>query len=687
MKKIQHIVTAVFLFLLTLTEAQAFDIQDIISPLPGTYANLQPLVLHAEEGEELYYSLSSSDPMESGFSYDGPVVINQLGEVFLKIACVTSEGREDFTVRYSVEPAAFSTTDSAAAAFVQDISAASIIDYYSGSEFQVPDGFSLYLNGSRNRCPLKTLVLPETNNLERYISVRVTEGTFVWQFVMRLLPKERYSSFEKQELPFELKDWTTFTFTDRNYIWQIDDEYWSGDEESRELDRSVPHTVRWQEVAYQRGNPVYEFLLPPAPQFKASESGDGSVTYRTTVSGYSFAQDGSPLSDHLTAYAFEGEELNESFTVSVWYKGVFQGKSSLAFFIDRNPPEAPVITSSASSAFARSEVKVSVEAEKNAVLYCRVSSPVVSDTGFSSGTAPLTQDLTFTDFNPEGLTLKSVDQKATFYRIIAWAVDGQDNKSPETVFDVTVDQFNYYLDAGSLSDVHDGSYSHPFNDIVQALNFLSDVPESCLHVTGNFVVSQPLVIKSSVSMDSLFSQITFTEGAGIIIDGGTLKARNIFFARELYDEGSRPLITCTGGSLFLDGCELSGSYVKGGILAKCSSSELSVVNTGFTVQSSSYALCLSASDCNASVKASRFTSVSSGAVGLSFDGGFLDIRESSVYVLGTLGRCIELLSSRASIKDNVLSLEMNSEAKGSSWLFADKSSVVTENSGNTVTGK
>ena len=51
--------------------------QRIISPVPGTWANKQCLVLNTTDGSECFYSYSGTDPLTSGFAYDGPVLIDK----------------------------------------------------------------------------------------------------------------------------------------------------------------------------------------------------------------------------------------------------------------------------------------------------------------------------------------------------------------------------------------------------------------------------------------------------------------------------------------------------------------------------------------------------------------------------------------------------------------------------------
>ena len=64
--------------------------QRIISPVDGDFANKQFLAIELNPGEEAFYSFSSSgeasNPLEYGFAYDSPVLIDLSGKIDLKIA-------------------------------------------------------------------------------------------------------------------------------------------------------------------------------------------------------------------------------------------------------------------------------------------------------------------------------------------------------------------------------------------------------------------------------------------------------------------------------------------------------------------------------------------------------------------------------------------------------------------------
>ncbi|MCR5606797.1 MAG: chitobiase/beta-hexosaminidase C-terminal domain-containing protein [Treponema sp.] len=80
---------------------------DIISPVPGTWNNKQPLVISIANYHpdiEIYYTTSGADPYQSGFAYDGPVLLEESGPVNLKIAAIDNSGkRQDFQINYRVQ--------------------------------------------------------------------------------------------------------------------------------------------------------------------------------------------------------------------------------------------------------------------------------------------------------------------------------------------------------------------------------------------------------------------------------------------------------------------------------------------------------------------------------------------------------------------------------------------------------
>ena len=109
---------SLFIFSFALFSASAFSEKDIISPSAGTWCNQQALVLAPSDASEVYYSFTGCDPFESGFAYDGPVLLDVEGDVTLKIAKVISRTKKEYVeVKYKVN-----CDDSAAASYGSFIS-------------------------------------------------------------------------------------------------------------------------------------------------------------------------------------------------------------------------------------------------------------------------------------------------------------------------------------------------------------------------------------------------------------------------------------------------------------------------------------------------------------------------------------------------------------------------------------
>ena len=81
----------------------AFAQLKVISPIEGTFANRQMLVLETDGSGDCYYSLNGADPEAFGFAYDGPVLIDLDGPVEIRIA-KTGKRKEEITVKYTVIP-------------------------------------------------------------------------------------------------------------------------------------------------------------------------------------------------------------------------------------------------------------------------------------------------------------------------------------------------------------------------------------------------------------------------------------------------------------------------------------------------------------------------------------------------------------------------------------------------------
>ena len=92
-RNIYKILTFFVIFLWSIGNVFAKDSSlQVLSPVEGVWANKQALILDVPEGVEVYYSFTGSDPLDFGFAYDGPVVLNATGSVPLRLAAVYQDG-------------------------------------------------------------------------------------------------------------------------------------------------------------------------------------------------------------------------------------------------------------------------------------------------------------------------------------------------------------------------------------------------------------------------------------------------------------------------------------------------------------------------------------------------------------------------------------------------------------------
>lgn len=691
MKKISGVLKYL-LFSLCISSAGAFSSEDILSPVAGQWVNVQPLVLNTSDESEVYYSLSGSDPLVSGFSYDGPVVIDETGDVKVRIAVISKSGmRSDFTVMYTVRPSAFSTADSDTALLIQNINSNPILKYTPSGEFYIPEDFQFALNNSSVFEKGRNLMINKVSVLEHYAACTLKKDNLSWHFVIKVAETPSAEKLVSRSVPFTIDNWTDFTYTGENLIYQIDDEYWTASRELTVLDRTKPHVIRWQSIAYEEGNPVSEYVLPAMPVFSAAASEDGSLEFKCSDSSYRFTVNSDSLYSSVTADTFEGNTLSRRAVFKVYCSNVYQGTARFDFFVDRQKPVQPVFESTTQDGFARSEVKVKIRCdEEDAAVYYSVSHPVESASAFEESALPeLSNVVDFRVYDGSEIFLKSPSENASYFKIWAYSLDRSGNRSPVAEYDVIIDLYNYYLNPSSKShsSVHDGSWSSPFRTFEEALSVINSQKSTRLHVTGDIEIKEPL---SVIENDCVFmcreARFVFAPQAALQINGASVDVSNCIIERtdDSSRDGERPFITVEKGKLSFDNVEIVGIYIGDGILINSFDSEINVLRSGLTVQSQSYACALSASESCIRIQDSRITSSAPNCVNVTMHGGSAEILSDMFYLIGRVGHCLELAGTSAGISSNTFSLQLDSKKSKDSWLWQDINADIKFKSENTV---
>ncbi|MFA6937061.1 MAG: hypothetical protein WCQ67_02390 [Treponema sp.] len=716
-KKIRLLSLSLIISLFACANVFAFSEKDIISPVEGTWSNKQPLVLNIQDGSYLYYSLSSSDPLVSGFAYDGPVVIDQTGSITIYITSVSNAGvRSDFKVNYLVmnsEPLA-STDESSL--FLQNISTNPIRKYISGTLFSIPSNFK-YCMG-QNKVPSQNgsqLSVSANNKLERYLPCTISDGKNFWRFIIHTVASES-ELVSGRTVPFKIENWTTFAYTGEKLIYQIDDGYWSASTEPVALDRNVEHIVRWQSVAYEFGNEVQSYTIPVKPEICSYKSTDGAITF--SIPGENNFEIGpsskylesgtiaSGLYKSIQVDTFTGDNIGGKIIVSVFYDNVYQGDLEKDYLLDKQPPEPPVISSSSAEKFARNKVTISITSEENSEIFYAVSEPLTSDTGFEGSSNSSFDSVKPGEFKlyTTQITLESLDS-AAFYKVNSYAVDLAGNKSSISEYRVVVDEYNFYLSPDgtafenktlSNSDENkiepDGSYGNPFTTFSQALKIVNSNSYTRLHLLKDITLESGVnEIKSNCLLISTNSKIILPQDCVIKVSGADFEIQNVIFEKQVgtaYDKTylSNDQLECVqkmfitkNAAVTFSNCELVGIFSQDGILLDLDSSNIKLENCGITVQAEKYACGISSVDSNVEISKQRITSIAPTCVCYSVRGGRLNVQSSTCTVIGHLCRIAELKTCNATLEKNSFIAKLDEANNSVESVWKDVDTVLIQN--------
>jgi len=183
---------------------------EIISPVEGTWANRQPLVLDCAPETEVYYSFSGYDPLEFGFAYDGPVLIDLNGNITLNLVAVHGDGSiTRKTVSYIVnEPVAVKPP-----LYLSALNPLVIC----GVEKPVPISQNLtYGIGSHLDASLRGRTLYQTlpSCVNVLLPLEITSGSSVYRYIITTddAPKTTMIQDKTFSSPIQIIDWNFVLF-------------------------------------------------------------------------------------------------------------------------------------------------------------------------------------------------------------------------------------------------------------------------------------------------------------------------------------------------------------------------------------------------------------------------------------------------------------------------------------------
>ena len=357
--------------------------QKIINPSQGTWANKQVLVLDIPLGANAYYSVNGTNPETSGFAYDGPVLLDLVGDVDLSVVIVDKNGEKStHKVSYSVSEKILDE-EIEYSSFVKKVTSNVFYEYTSGEIFDIPSTLE-YSMGALPEIfePGKTLSISADSIFSRYLPCSVSNEEATWRFVIKVIPSVS-GIYSRKDVPFEIEDWETVNFTDMKMIYKIDNQWWEQPKLPVKLDRSVSHMISWQSIDYSNENPVNFFVLPAKPEVVTSTDKCGVVSLKLKgEDGYKFGlmnevDSSSELFDSITLDTFQGDSYQGNLSLGIFYDSVFQGKYDLTFNVHKKNPLQPKILFSSEKRISRDSVDVKLNTEfNNQIFYC-VAGPVI----------------------------------------------------------------------------------------------------------------------------------------------------------------------------------------------------------------------------------------------------------------------------------------------------------------------
>ena len=752
--------------------------QRIISPVEGDFANKQFLAIELSSGEEAFYSFSSSgeasDPLEYGFAYDSPVLVDLSGKIDLKIAILkkpadsfysaennsedfngsfsygdsernfdknpdyfdfssfdfsdssfqpnsfsenydsknqNSKNIERYEIKYSVQenPEVFDE-NSEKNAFVKKILKNEMILCSGSVSLKIPSEMKFCLgNGEKPFINGTELSVSPESCLSRLIPCTVTDGNQKWRFIINLRGKTSgriHPQINSDEnVPFEIKDWLTFQFNGKNLIWSIDGGIWSASKEPVFFNRNKPHTIRWQSVAYERGNPVKTFVLPPKPELEKfyenraayfALKGDDNYKMRIISDGLGEKSENDE-SDFLYSQVifdtFEGDSISGKAEFGIYYDGVFQGKLLSEYEIDKQPPLAPVFNASEKGFYVRSDVELKIEAENEAKIYYAISVPNELSAGTYSENSP-ELDVQLSNFKPynfKKIKLRSGKKSAVFYKIAAFAVDKAGNKSSFSEYKLIIDEFNYFIDFGFAGENSDGSKSRPFNNLQQILKVINSSDFSHFFVSGNFEIGKNTEILSNCAFTGTSesrSRITFSPESCLIVKNSSISFANCYIQKSFFEteNSDSRMIVLENSAAEFNGCQIFGNFSGSGVLISAEKSMMNFMSSNLACKALSYACVVSAVSSEISSEKSAFAANAETSVAASVSKSRLDLENSVCSVSGHIGRIVEAESSNLKMSKNKFSADFDEKKRGVKAIYKDKITLIIEDSENIEEG-
>ncbi len=643
---------------------------DVLSPVEGTWANRQVLVLDCAPETEVFYSFSEYDPLDFGFAYDGPVLIDLDGEVTLNLVAVHGDGTMTRKkISYVVnEPAAVKPPLSVSmlnplvvCGVQKPVPVSQNLTYGIGTHLDAAlSGRTLYQN------------LPSCINA--MLPLEITSGSVVYRYVITTNDAPKTSMIQDKTFssPLQIIDWNFVLFkAGQRLMYSIDGGAWQVYVEPFYLDRTKSHKISWQ-----TGSHIESIVLPERPTvIGLPERGitNKSVELQFSNPLYTFRiEDENGVSKPLTSFYVDtlaGDERRFDLLLNVYYGNIKQGEIPVSFTIDKLPPKAPVLSIEDDAISGNNAVAVSVFATDD--VYTAIDTRTTA-LDFGESVSPLAHDsepddnIVFMPFAGTKLILGGGENNSV-YTVYAYSRDAAGNKSETVAVRSSVATNNIYVDAASRYSLDaDGSSTRPFGSIFDALAVVNSRKKTVLHLKGTFVITQSLAVNSDCRFVGHENAcLSFKNNSGLIIRNSNVAFENCML-EKVYDQDVRsfltsgvPLIDARDSDVSVEKCELVSNISTPQGLIQAVKCRLGMNSSGITVQTLGQAVGVQSLHSSVRSDSDRFSLSGESAVAFSLSDSLFELESPRFIIVAKQARCAELFATVYAFDENVFQNEMH----------------------------
>ena len=716
---------AIFSVLFFLVSFSSFaEKSHIISPVAGTWSNYQTILLDVPEGASAFYSFTGDNPLYSGFAYEKPVLLELEGNINLKVVIVNSdnsviEESVDFSVKNTPIDLQFYIENKNQALIPVKEKNVSIPSYM---KYSISDSTEPYLKG-------RTLTINSENFLEQVLPLVIKNQNDMYRFMLHIMPSvskddSQYNftnntlsndvTFEDDytvrriekklsQVPFTLEftDWTKLKISANENIYiSIDDDIWQTGTFVLDMNRNEEHTLSWIDLS---GLNPEEFIpeqfkvcytvIPKMPNLVVVQektkvvniSLDDKFYTMKILQDYNFS---SSVNDYKKNYCLIdtilGNYLEKNICFDVFYDNVYQGKLSTEVLIDKESPKIPDIEISNKNFFVREPVSIKFKTDEK-VFYV-LKSKLLSNLNLKNLELEVNKNFDIdlnsaVELTNDTLYLAEDKNNAIFYNLAYFSKDDFGNVSDIEYYQILIDSYNYYIESSSKNTnyIQDGSAARPFSDISLILPYLNKNEFIKIHIEGTFENIPSMVITSPCEFISVNgARLSFAEDSFFDVQSSSLKIYNCIFEQDFTKNknsfSQQNLFKLNNSSLIIDNCEFVSLYENNGSVIFADNSDVTILNSGITIQSNIFASVFNLLNSNLTCKQSRISAVSDSSIALTMNLGKLVFENSQFYIDGKTTKFYELFGVEYNINNNKFLYKNYSNDMESSDIFSTKKS-------------